>query len=299
MKITVFTPTYNRGELIKRAYKSLCSQSYKDFEWIVVDQGNDDTYIYVEEMKKQNILNIIYIRKNGQRGINRAFNIAVKIATGEVMVKLDDDDMLASNALERIVYYIGTLEDKSYFAGVAGLRAHYNGDIIGGKWKHKKAYVDAYNYERDRLHLGSDKAEAYFLNVLRICGPMDEVPGETYTWEAILWDRIAHCGYKIRWFNEVIYYGDYLEGGATSQEKKARWNNFKTYSLLVGQRLSYKEFPLLPRIKLSCRYFEMLREKKLKLKDYKSYFENATFLMYLGYICSPLTKYIYRKNVSD
>ena len=39
MLITIFTPTYNRGKLIQRLYKSLQNQTYNDFEWIIVDDG--------------------------------------------------------------------------------------------------------------------------------------------------------------------------------------------------------------------------------------------------------------------
>ena len=42
--ITVFTPTYNRAHLLPRLYESLCKQTFKDFEWVIVDDGSvDDT----------------------------------------------------------------------------------------------------------------------------------------------------------------------------------------------------------------------------------------------------------------
>ena len=42
MKITVFTPTYNRAYIIEQLYTSLCRQTYQDFEWLVVDDGSTD-----------------------------------------------------------------------------------------------------------------------------------------------------------------------------------------------------------------------------------------------------------------
>ena len=42
MQITVFTPTYNRAHLLPRLYKSLCAQTCKDFEWLVIDDGSTD-----------------------------------------------------------------------------------------------------------------------------------------------------------------------------------------------------------------------------------------------------------------
>ena len=42
MLVTVFTPTYNRAHLIGTLYESLCRQSFRDFEWLVVDDGSTD-----------------------------------------------------------------------------------------------------------------------------------------------------------------------------------------------------------------------------------------------------------------
>ena len=42
MEITVFTPTYNRANNLKNLYKSLLIQSYKEFEWLIVDDGSND-----------------------------------------------------------------------------------------------------------------------------------------------------------------------------------------------------------------------------------------------------------------
>ena len=47
IRITIFTPTYNRGELLKRLYQSLVDQQYKNFEWLIVDDGSTD---YTEEI---------------------------------------------------------------------------------------------------------------------------------------------------------------------------------------------------------------------------------------------------------
>ena len=50
--ITVLTPSYNRGELLKKLYKSLCSQKNKSFEWVIIDDGSTD--------KTENYVNYFY-----------------------------------------------------------------------------------------------------------------------------------------------------------------------------------------------------------------------------------------------
>ena len=42
MKITLFTPTYNRAHLLPVLYKSIQRQTYRDFEWLIVDDGSVD-----------------------------------------------------------------------------------------------------------------------------------------------------------------------------------------------------------------------------------------------------------------
>ena len=41
-RITVFTPTYNRAKSIHRVYESLLEQTYKNFIWLIIDDGSTD-----------------------------------------------------------------------------------------------------------------------------------------------------------------------------------------------------------------------------------------------------------------
>ena len=47
--ITVITPTYNRAQLLPRVYDSLCAQTYRQFEWIIVDDGSSDNTTAIVE----------------------------------------------------------------------------------------------------------------------------------------------------------------------------------------------------------------------------------------------------------
>jgi glycosyltransferase involved in cell wall biosynthesis len=53
-RFTVFTPTYNRAHALARAYESLKRQIFRDFEWLIVDDGStDNTRGLVEEWQKE------------------------------------------------------------------------------------------------------------------------------------------------------------------------------------------------------------------------------------------------------
>ena len=100
MRLTVFTPTYNRRELLTRAYKSLTKQTIKDFEWLIVDDGSTDhTDDEVKKWIDDGIIHIRYhYRENG--GKMRAHNTGVGLADTELFLCLDSDDYLVENAVE-------------------------------------------------------------------------------------------------------------------------------------------------------------------------------------------------------
>jgi glycosyltransferase involved in cell wall biosynthesis len=64
MKITIFTPTYNRSHTISRLYKSLLDQTQLDFEWLIIDDGSTENKSFVKEfMELYN--NEFFVKENG------------------------------------------------------------------------------------------------------------------------------------------------------------------------------------------------------------------------------------------
>jgi len=60
-RFTVFTPTYNRAHTLPRVYESLKHQTFRDFEWLIVDDGStDNTKELVEVWQKENLFPIRY-----------------------------------------------------------------------------------------------------------------------------------------------------------------------------------------------------------------------------------------------
>lgn len=295
--VTIFTPTYNRDKYISNLFDSLCKQTVLPCEWIIVDQGDDSTRELVNGFIDKASFPVIYKRLDGERGIGRALNLMMGIAQGNLVMKIDDDDTLSPDAIETVLKMESTIEDKEKYAGVGGLRQYPDGRAIGGEWNHETEWFDCTNLERGKNGLYGDKAEAYYLNVLREYGPMPTVTGEYYTWEGVLWDRIAHAGKKIRWFNKKIYCTRYLPGGATDTRVEARKSNFYTYTVLISERMNYSEIPFLSRLKQCCRYFEIAREKKIPYRKLKHYFAKCKGLAFLGYYGSIITKHIPQNNL--
>ena len=222
LSITVFTPSHNRKTLIERLYQSLLLQTQKNFEWLVVDDGStDNTEQYLSNLlAEQQPFPIRYIKQeNG--GKHRAINNGLKNASGDLFFIVDSDDYLTENAIEKINQWATTLDGTHKWAGISGLKGFSKESIVG---QHSEAtYVDAKNSERRKYNLLGDKAEVYFTNVLKK-HPFPEIPGEKFISEEIVWNAIARDGYYLRWFNEIIYICNYLEGGLTKDNSKDRDN---------------------------------------------------------------------------
>lgn len=131
-------------------------------------------------------------------GKHRAINKGVSIANGDAFFIVDSDDYLTDNAIELIEAWWKDIAGDDKFAGVSGLRASEDIDIIGGVPAFNQ-YVDATNLEREEHGLNGDKAEVYKTAILKRY-PFPEFEGETFLTENVVWDKIANDGYLIRWY---------------------------------------------------------------------------------------------------
>lgn len=90
MAISVITTTYNCGEYISEAIKSILNQTYGDFEYLVIDDGStDDTYEVVSRFKDERIKYI----KIEHIGRSKALNFALRTANNDIIALMDADDI--------------------------------------------------------------------------------------------------------------------------------------------------------------------------------------------------------------
>lgn len=235
MRITVFTPTYNRAYIIEELYHSLQHQTFRDFEWIVIDDGStDDTaQLFGRILGEDNFFQIHYHRvSNG--GKHRAINRGVELAAGELFFIVDSDDHLTDNALEIVDRMEKSIKDdeKHSFAGVCGLRGKNADSIIGTTFD--GTVLDITSLEREENGITGDKAEVFYTELLRQY-PFPEFPGENFITECVVWDRIAADGLKLRYFNETIYICDYLSDGLSAHIFELNNANPKGYALYISQ----------------------------------------------------------------
>ena len=190
MRLTILTPSYNRGRVLRNLYNSLKEQSCAEFEWIVVDDGStDNTRELVNEWIPESDFRIGYFYKeNG--GKHTALNYAIDKIDSELTFIVDSDDVLTPDAVETILRYHQRYEDEKQICGYAFLRAYPDGRINGKEFIPNEwvtSYIEARINSDDTM---SDKAEVYRTECLKEY-PFPEYPGEKFLGEDIVWIRMA------------------------------------------------------------------------------------------------------------
>ena len=114
--VSIITPFFNSKDCFKKTFKSVLSQTYKDWEWIIVDDCSTDGSIeYLKSLNnKDDRIKIVFSEKNGGSAVAR--NIGLELAEGRYITFLDSDDTIDDNYLESQVNFIkdnGSLDRKS------------------------------------------------------------------------------------------------------------------------------------------------------------------------------------------
>ena len=287
--ISILTPTYNRGKLLLPLYDSLKNLTFKDFEWLIVDDGSeDDTEQYALSWIAHNIENaefpIRYIKKSNG-GKHTAINRGVREASGELILILDSDDTLPEDSLATIAQYYEQCKGYKDCAGVCGLMAHHDGQLIGTGFPKDPMYESALQFRyAEKGNVTGDLLEVYKTSVMREF-PFPEIENEKFCPESLVWNRIANK-YKLFCFNKVIYYRDYLEGGLTSKIVRIRMNSPIASTMTYAEMLDYN-ISLKWKIRSAINYWRFkycISNKALKAPDVKWYwrlFQITGLLMHL------------------
>ena len=105
--LTIIIPTFNRADFLKESIQSVLSQSFTDFELIVVNDGSTDhTGEVAEEFP-----GIHYVSCAVNSGVSHARNLGINLAKGRYICFLDSDDLWVKNKLETQIRWMESHPD--------------------------------------------------------------------------------------------------------------------------------------------------------------------------------------------
>ena len=216
MKISVLTPTYNRGELLHKLYESLLRNSGYgvDIEWLIMDDGSTDkTEEIVRKFETDKIEIKYYKQENSGKMV--AINKLVEKATGELIVDCDSDDYFTSDAFEIIKKVYKENEKEKDIYGFFFFIYDQNQRNLGQDFKNRKTTMfDLYFKEGET----GEKA-IVFLSEIRKKYKHKLEKNERFVTEARMYHEID-LTYKMICINNPIMICEYQENGYTNNITK-------------------------------------------------------------------------------
>ena len=234
--ITVFTPTFNRAYIIENLYRSLQRQTCKDFEWVVVDDGSSDNTgeLFAKWAAENAGFPIRYVRQeNG--GKCRAINHGLELARGRLFFTVDSDDYLTDDAVEKVLRWEAELPADQKFCAVSGNLGTAPDETPNTPLPGE--YFDGNAFDRYGA-VDGERALIFYTDIHRKY-LYPGFPGENFLTEAIAWNRMAHDGYRIRYYNDIIWIYEYKEDGLTKAGASIYLRNPRGYGLFLKEKMEF------------------------------------------------------------
>ena len=237
--LTVFTPTFNRAECLKKGYEALCRQTCKEFVWLVVDDGStDQTRLLVEQWSRQEKgFEVRYIYKeNG--GLHTGYNVAIANIDTELSVCIDSDDYMPDDAVEKILTF-WKKEGSDKYAGIAALDAFEDGTIIGDPFPKQKS-INILDVSLGKYHYKNGDRKLFVRTALyKEVAPMPSYENEKNFNPHLMHLQISEK-YDFLIYNTVLCVVEYQEDGMSNGIFKQYLNSPKSFAHMRKYMLGLK-----------------------------------------------------------
>ena len=239
VSLTVFTPAYNRADLLPRCYESMKRQTNKNFIWMIIDDGSTDgTRSLVEGWLQdpRDFEVVYYYKENG--GLHTAYNEAIAHIETELCVCIDSDDFMPDNAVERILEFWAA-HGSDRVAGIVGVDHDLNDRIIGDPLPDQKT-VNLIDLLVGRYPIvNGDRTNVVRTELYKKYAPMKVFPGEKNFNPHYLHLQISR-EYDFLVLNENLRFVDYQPGGMSA----SMWKQYRSSPRSFAEtRKLYLSFP--------------------------------------------------------
>lgn len=294
IKLTIFTPAYNRAHTLPRTYKSLCEQTNKNFIWMIVDDGStDNTKDLVKEWQSADSgFEIQYFyKKNG--GMHTAHNLAYENIKTELNVCIDSDDAMPDDAVEKILAFWENYGSDDV-AGIVALDADMSGNILGTELPKDIAQTTTTKLYG---HFGvtGDKKFIYRTEIINSVESYPEFEGEKLVPLGFKYNLVAQK-YEMLLMNEVVCLVDYQTDGSTNTIFRQYMQSPRGFAISNTVSMQYSE-SFIDRTKSVVHYIAECRIAKDKNWLKNSPRKIVTLLLYpLGFAAEKYIRYVNRRS---
>ena len=242
--LTIFTSTYNRANTLPRIYDSLCRQTDKDFEWLIVDDGSTDNTEEIVKMwlTEDCCFSVRYIKKPNE-GFHTGYNTAIANMNSVLAVCIDSDDYMPDNAVA-LIHECWLTRGGESFGGIIGLDYSVDGTLIGGLLPETMEAINLIALAQGKYSVKpGDKKIVVRTDLYKAVAPMKVFPGEKYFNPHYMHLEISRK-YDFLVLNDCLCLVDYQPNGMGSnmfRQYKNSPNSFleirKQHSSFIGNSM--------------------------------------------------------------
>lgn len=284
MKITIFTPTYNRINTLPRLYQSLAAQTSYDFEWLIVDDGSSDgTEDYIKTLDSVPFELRYFFKENG--GKHTAYNFALNVAYGDYFLCVDSDDYLVPDAVESISALTEKIPNR---CGIIAYKEIESGNLISGEIPVNIS--EASSSELYLIHGCSGEYTYVYPTAIAKRMPFPVFEGERFITESVVYDRLDEIC-KLIPLRKPLTICEYQPDGLTAGIDRSMRNNPRGFCLYFMQRIDLMP-SLKGRIVMAGKYqcFKIMAKRDRRL----AYTGTHHTLVFISFFIGVLFRLYYR-----
>lgn len=272
--VSVLTPTWNRAGYLERVWRALHAQSYRNFEWIVADDGSDDdTRQVIRGLAARSDFRVVLIGASTHIGKARMDNEAVAVAQGELIIWNDSDDYLLPECLQKLVACWSAIAptQRAETVAISALCQTAEGhilntpprqDVSDSTWNDM---ARSSHFQYDMLHL----INAAMLKACRFPEVDFVVP------ESVVWSVLGH--HRVRVLPQVLKIVEYRAPHAISFSSKQQYCRGRAHAMAVSEAAAGASGrPVVARLRKLvtfiryCLHGELVPREQLRLWDTNS-----------------------------
>jgi len=146
--ISVIIPSYNTGKYIGKTLESICTQSYQDFEVVIIDGGSTDNSLKVIENYKELYSDKISCYILPPKGEPDAINEGTRLSKGEIITYCDADDVYEPDCFKHVADAFTVFKDRMWGYGLSKMIDEKGNEVRKAISAYKKFWSKRYSYNR-------------------------------------------------------------------------------------------------------------------------------------------------------
>lgn len=281
MLLTIYTPTFNRCNLLPRVYRSLCAQTCKEFEWLIIDDGSTDcSRNLVNSWISENLISIKYVYKeNG--GVHTARDLAFELVDSELVWGVDSDDWLEESAVENVLNLWKTKGENDY-CGIFAPIANFRNGCVDDSYPQ----IDAVSFQDlcYKHHFHGDQDIIIRSDIVKKLKKFPVYENEKLVSESYKWIQLPNLPFLI--CPKTLKFFEYRDDGYTQNVRKNYFRNLHGYRDMYSMHIDkcrFRRVRIKSAIKFCIAQF-FLREVK---------FWKKTNNPYLVAACCPISVFLF------